>query len=89
MRTTTKIELVLRLIGGLGVLLLLYGTWLQPVGSLSNAAAYLGLIILFLSIVSAFGIGPVGKILRKLYVEEDKKRREKYTKAKQPWETDN
>ena len=87
MRTTTKIELTLRLIGVLGVLLLLYGVWIQPAGSLSNATAYLGLIILFLAIGSAFGTGPIGKRLRELYIEENKKSRENYKRRPQPWDT--
>ena len=87
MRTTTKIELTLRLIGVLGFLLLVYGVWIQPAGSLSSATAYLGLIILFLAIASALGIGPIGKRLRRLYIEENKKSREKYKRPPQPWDT--
>jgi hypothetical protein len=87
MRTTTKIELTLRLIGVLGVLLLLYGVWIRSAGFLSNATAYLGLIILFLAIASAFGIGPIGRRLRGLYTEENKKSREKYKCPPQPWDT--
>ena len=85
MKRTTKIELLLRLIGGFGVLLVLYGVWIQPGSALSKPAAYIGLVVLFLAIASAFGLGPVGKRLKSLYVEENKKSREGM-ETKQPWE---
>ena len=87
MQKTTKIELWLRLVGVIGVLLVFYGTWYPPGGSLSRMLACLGLIMVFLAIISVFGLGPIGKRLRNLYAEEKKERREKYKRAPQPWET--
>ena len=65
---------------------MLYGVWIQPGVSLSKAVAYFGLVILFLALASGFGLGPVGKRLRKLYAEEGKNSREGF-KARQPWES--
>ena len=79
--------MLLKLIGIVGVMLIIYGTLYQPGHSLSNMVACLGLVILLLAIVSVFGLGPIGKRLRKLYVEEKKEDQEKYKKATQPWET--
>ena len=87
MRRTTRIEILLRLGGGVGVLLIFYGALYQPGRSLSNVVACLGLIVLLAAIASAFGIGPIGKKLRNLYIEEKKEEREKYKITTQPWET--
>jgi len=87
MRRTTRIELLLRLVGGVGVLLIFYGTLYQPGRSLSIVVASLGLIILLLAIGSVFGLGPIGKKLRNLYIEEKNKGREKHKRGSQPWQT--
>ena len=87
MRRTTRIQISLRLVAAVGVLLIVYGTLYQPGHSLSNVVACLGLVTLLLAIVSAFGLGPIGKRLRILYVEEKKEEQEEYKRATQPWET--
>ena len=86
MRQTTRIEILLRLLGGVGVLFIVYGTLYQPGPSLSSVAVCLGLILLFLAIGSIVGLGPIGKKLRNLYREEKKEERERYKRPDQPWE---
>ena len=87
MRRTTRIELLLRLLGIVGVLLIIYGTLYQPGPYLSPAVAGLGLFALLLAVAGAFGSGPIGQKLRNLYSEEKKQESEKYKRASQPWET--
>ena len=87
MRRTTRIEISLRVVGGVGVLLILYGTLYLPDRSLSNVVTCLGLIILLVAIGSLFGLGPIGNKLRDLYIGEKKEEREKYKRATPPWYT--
>ena len=87
MRRTTRIEILLRLLGGAGLLLIVYGTLFQPGRSLSPMVARLGLIVLLLAIGSVLGLGPIGKRLRSLYSEEKREEGERYKRASQPWET--
>ena len=86
MKKTIKVELQIRFVAAIGVGLIIYSTWIQPLGLFSCIAIYIGLILLAFAFASGLGIGPLGSKLKELYVIEDKIDREKYRKAKQPWE---
>ena len=60
---------------------------------LPESLSFIASIIAFLSwlgigfvVVAFWGVGPLAKRLNKVAIEEDEKRRSKYSQAKQPWE---
>ncbi len=85
MNRSTRHAIAQRLLGLAGVALFAGPMWFQVLRFIPPALQLLGLLMLFVGIISAYGIGPWGRNYRKLLNAE----REAYIKSlepRQPWQ---